>query len=52
MKNKSRFSMNLPVNHKGSPCIIDIRTNVCQEGYCVDCEKYRNWIRNPKGSQK
>lgn len=50
MKN-SRF-LNLPVNHKGQSCIVDVKTPTCQEGYCTDCEKYHIWIRNPKGSQK
>ena len=51
MKNNVRID-NLPVNHKGQNCIVDVKTPTCQESYCSGCEKYRVYLLNPKGSQK
>lgn len=35
----------LPVNHKGTPC--PCANILCQEGYCSECQVYRDWIANP-----
>lgn len=33
------------INHKGTKCIIDYRL-LCQEGFCVECQIYQNWLNN------
>ena len=35
----------LPINHKGQPCIVSLQ--LCQEGYCAECEIYYLWLKNP-----
>jgi hypothetical protein len=34
----------LPINHKGQSCIVSLQ--LCQEGYCSECEIYKMWLRN------
>lgn len=34
----------LPVNHKGKPCLVSIIT--CQEGFCIECQIYKDWLEN------
>jgi hypothetical protein len=35
----------LSVNHKGQTCIVSLQ--LCQEGYCKECEIYKMWLNNP-----
>jgi hypothetical protein len=39
VKNKVQYL----INHKGQPCVIHA-VNLCQEGYCNECQLYRDWV--------
>jgi hypothetical protein len=46
---KPQAEPTLPVNHKGEPCIVD--TKLCQEGYCSNCQIYRDYLNNTKNKK-
>jgi hypothetical protein len=39
-----------PEYHKGGECIVS--TKFCQEGYCSDCQIYRDYLRNKSQAAK